>query len=119
MEVGIIDEEYQEMRNNFLYWEDSYRKIEGAIAERDAIIGNLQGLYTEWRDKYPNMAILTNYALQDFPDRMKESDQVMCPDNIPHQVYNFVKFCKKTMDELITDVEALRNAQGVTFQVNL
>lgn len=61
------------------------------------------------------MEILTNYALQDFPDRMEEADQIMCPDKTPHQVYNFVKFCKKTMAELITDVEALYNAQGVTF----
>lgn len=65
------------------------------------------------------MEILTNYALQDFHDRMKEADQIVCPDNTPHQVYNFVKFCKKTMVEMITDVEALCNAQGVTFQVNL
>lgn len=65
------------------------------------------------------METLTNYALQDFPDRMKEADQIMCTDNTPHQVYNFAKFCKKTMAKLITDVEALRNAQGVTFQVNL
>ena len=65
------------------------------------------------------MAILTNYGLRDFPDKLKEADQIMCPDNTPHQVYNFVKFCKKTMAELITDVEALCSAQGVTFQVNL
>lgn len=65
------------------------------------------------------MAVLTNYALQDFTDKLKEEDQIMCPDNTLHQVYNFVKFYKKTMAELITDVEALCNAQGVTFQVNL
>lgn len=119
MKVGIIDEEYQEMRNNCLYLEEACRKTEWAIVERDAIVRNLQGLYTEWRDKYANMEILTNYALQDFPDMMKEADQIMCPKNTPHQVYNFVKFYKKTMVELITDVKALRNAQGVAFQVNL
>lgn len=107
------------MRNNFLYWEDAYRKTVGAIAERDAIIGNLEGLYTGWREKYANMTTLTNYTLQDFPDRINEANQIMYPDNTPHQVYNFMKFCKKTMAELITDVEALRNAQGVTFKVNL
>lgn len=32
----------------------------------------------------------------------------MCLENTPHQVYNFVKFCKKTLAELITDVGALR-----------
>lgn len=119
MKAGIIDEEYQEMRDSCLYWESAYQRAEGAITERDAIIGNLQGLYSEWRDKYANMAVLTNYALQDFPDKLKEADQNICPDNTPHQVYNFVKFCKKTMAELITDVEALHSAQGVTFQVNL
>lgn len=119
MKAGIIDEEYQEMKDSCLYWENAYQRAEGAISERDAITGNLQGLYNEWRDKYANMAVLTNYALQDFPDKLKEVDHIICPDNTPHQVYNFVKFCKKTMAELITNVEALRNAQGVTFQVNL
>lgn len=46
MKAGIIDVAYQELRNNCLYWEDSYRKTEGAIAERDTIIRNLQGIYT-------------------------------------------------------------------------
>ncbi|XP_050876506.1 uncharacterized protein LOC127080221 [Lathyrus oleraceus] len=56
---------------------------------------------------------------KDFPDMMKEADLIIYPDNTSHKVYNFVKFCKKTMIELITDVEALRKSQWVTFQVNL
>lgn len=47
MKAGIINEEYQEMGNNCLYEEDAYLKTEGAIVERDAIIGNLQRLYTK------------------------------------------------------------------------
>lgn len=43
----------------------------------------------------------------------------MCLENTNHQVFNFVKFCKKTMAGLITDIEALRMAQGVTYKVNL
>lgn len=115
MKVGIIDEAYQELRNSCLYWEDAYRKTEGVIAERDTIIRNLQGLYTEWKNKYANMVVLTNYALQDFPDMMKEADLIMCPENTIHQVYNFVKFCKKTLTELITNVEAFRQSQGIIF----
>lgn len=65
------------------------------------------------------MVVLTHHALQDFPDKMKEVDLIMCPENTPHQVYNFVKFCKKTLTELVTDVEALRKTQGVTFKVTL
>lgn len=65
------------------------------------------------------MEVLTNYSLQDFPNVMKEADLIMCPENTAHQVYNFVKFCKKTLAELITDVEALHKSQGITFQVNL
>jgi hypothetical protein len=43
----------------------------------------------------------------------------MCPDNTPKEVYHFVKFCKRTMAELITDIEALRKSQGVTFRVDI
>lgn len=56
------------------------------------------------------MTALTNYVLQDFPDMMKEADLIMCPENTHHQVYNFVKFYKKTLAELITNVEALRKS---------
>lgn len=118
MKAYIIDEAYKELRNRCLYWKDNYRKTKGAIAERDIIIRNLRGLYTKWKNKYANMAVLTNYALQDFLDMMKEVDLIMCLENTPHRVYKFVKFCKKTLAELITYVKALRKSQGIIFQVN-
>lgn len=65
------------------------------------------------------MAVLTNYALQDFPDKLKEVDLIMCLNNTHEEVYHFVKFCKKTMVELITDIEALRKSQRVTFRVDI
>lgn len=65
------------------------------------------------------MVVLTNYALQDFPDKSKEADMIMCSDNTLEEVYHFVKFYKKTMVELITDIEALRKSQGVTFRVDI
>lgn len=119
MKVEIFDEAYQELKNNCRYWEDAYRIIEGDIPKRDVIIRNLQGLYMECKNKYVNMAVLTNYALQDFPDKIKKVDLIMCPENTLHRVYNFIKFCKKTLTKLVTNVEALRKTQGVTFKVNL
>lgn len=54
---------------------------------------------------------------QDFPEKLKEANLIMCPENTPLELFNFVKFYKKTMAELITDIEALRKYQGVTFRV--
>lgn len=71
MKDEIFDEAYQELRNSCRYWEDVYRRIKGSIAKRDAIDRNLQGLYVEWKKKYANMVVLTNYTLQDIPDKMK------------------------------------------------
>lgn len=65
------------------------------------------------------MAVLTNYTLQDFLDKLKKDDLIMCPENIPREVYYFVKFCKKTMAKLITDIEALRKSQMFTFRVDI
>lgn len=89
------------------------------MAQMDGIIKTLQDLYTEWKRKYVNMVVLTNYALRDFPDKIKEADQIMCQENTPHQVFNFVKFYKKTMAKLIINIEAFHRDQGVTFRVNL
>lgn len=44
---------------------------------------------------------------------------IMFPDKTPEEVYHFVKFRKKTMAELIIDIEALRKSQGVTFRVDI
>lgn len=43
------------------------------------------------------MVVLTNYALQEFSDKLKEVDLIMCPENTPKEVFHFVKLCKKTM----------------------
>lgn len=51
------------------------------MAQMDGIIKNLQTLYTDWKNKYANMVVLTNFALQDFPEKLKEEDLIMCPEN--------------------------------------
>lgn len=56
------------------------------------------------------MVVFTNYALQDFTEKLKEAYLIMCLENTPKEVFNFVKFCKRTMTELITDIEALRKS---------
>lgn len=89
------------------------------MAQMDGIIQNLQTLYEEWKNKYANMDVLTNYALQDFPEKLKEADLIMCLENTLEEVYHFIKFCNKTMVELITDIQALRKSQGVTFWVDI
>lgn len=65
------------------------------------------------------MTVLTNYALQYFPDKLKEADLIKCIENTPEEVYHFLKFCKRTMGELITNIEALCKSQGVTFRVDI
>lgn len=89
------------------------------MAQTDGIIKNLKTLYTDQKNKYVNMVMVTNFALQDFPEKLKEADLIMCPENTPQEVFNFVKFYKKTMAELIIDIEALCKTQGVTFRVDL
>lgn len=89
------------------------------MAQMDGIIQNLQTFYEEWKKKYINMVVLTNYALQDFHGKLKEDDLIMYPENTPEEVYHFVKFYKKTMVKLITDIEALHNSQWVTFRVDI
>lgn len=117
--MGIYDQTYAELQNNCRRWEERCHGAEASIAQRDEIIHNLQTLYNEWRDKYANMAVLTNYAIQDFPDKLKEVDLIICPNNTHEEIYHFVKLCKKTMAELIIDIEALRKSQGVTFRVDI
>lgn len=90
--MGIYDQEYVEFLNNYIYWEDRFHEVEVAISQRGEIIHNLQTLYNEWRDKYANMTMLTNYCLKDFLEKLKEFDQIMCLVNTPEEVYHFVKF---------------------------
>lgn len=85
----------------------------------DGIIQNFQTLYDEWNNKYVNMVILTNYTLQDFPEKLEEANLIRCLENTPLEVFNFFKFCKRMMVELITDLKALRKSQGVTFRVGI
>lgn len=117
--MGTYDKAYMELQNDCRYWEERCHGAEALIAQRDGIIHNLKTLYKEWRDKYANMAVLTNYALHGFPGKLKEADLIMSPENTPKEVYHFVKSCKKTMVKLITDIEALRKSQGVTFRVDI
>lgn len=116
--MGIYDQTYLELQNDCRYYKERYHGAEASMAQRDDIIQNLQALYNEWNDKYANMDVLTNYSLQEFPEKFKEANLIMCPENTPEEVFLFVKFCK-TMEELITDIEALRKSQGVTFRVDI
>lgn len=117
--MGIYDQVYVELQSDCKYWKERWCGKEALIAQRDKIIHNLQTLYNEWRDRYANMEVLTNYALQDFPEKLKEANLIMCSKNTLEKVYHFVKFSKKTMACLITNIEALRKSQGVTFRVNI
>lgn len=117
--MGIYDQAYIELQNDFQYWKKRCCGLEASMDHMDGIIQNLQPLYEEWKNKYANMVVLTNYALQDFPGKFKEADLIMLPKNTPGEVYHFVKFCKKIMAELITDIQALRRSQGVTFRADI
>lgn len=117
--MGIYDQAYLELKNDRRYWEERCLGEEAAMAQMDGIIQNLLTLYDEWKNNYDNIVVLTKYALQDFPEKLKETDLIMCPENTPLEVFNFVKLCKRTMVELITDIEDLRKSQGVTFRVDI
>ncbi|XP_050918910.1 uncharacterized protein LOC127136394 [Lathyrus oleraceus] len=83
LKMGIYDQAYLDLQNECIYWGERCHGAEASIAQRDEIIHNLQTLNNEWRDKYGNMTVLTNYALQDFPDKLKEDDLIMCPKKHP------------------------------------
>lgn len=117
--MGIYDQTYVELQNNCGYLEERCHGAKAATSQRYEIILNLQTLYNEWRDEYADMVVLTNYALQYFPDKLKEVDLIICPDNTPEEVYHFVKFFKKTMREHVIDITPLHKSHGVTFRVNI
>ena len=119
LKMGIYDQTYVGLQNNWKYWEERCHGDQASISQMDEIIHNLRTLYNEWRDKYANMEILPNYSLKYFLNKLKESDLIMFLDNTPKEVNHFVKFCKKMMVELITDIKALRKPQGVNFRVNI
>lgn len=54
-----------------------------------------------------------------FPQKAEGGGPNHMPENTPHEVFNFVKFCNKNLAELVTDLEAVRRAQGGTFKVDL
>lgn len=65
------------------------------------------------------MVVLTNYALEDVPGKLNEADLIMCPENTPEEVYHFIRLCKETMAELITNIQALCRSKGVTFRLDV
>lgn len=79
----IYDQAYQELKKNYRYWEEKCLRGEDDMAQMDGIIKNLQTLYTDWKNKYANMVVLTNFSLQDFPEKLKEADMIMYPKNTP------------------------------------
>lgn len=76
------------MQKNRTYWEERCLGEEDVMAQMHAIIKNLQALYNEWKNKYANMVVLTNFALQDFPEKLKVENLVMCPENTHEEVFN-------------------------------
>lgn len=119
LNIRIYNQACLELQNDHQYWEDRCLSAKASMAQIDGIIQNLQVFYDEWKNKYENMVVLTNYTLQDFPEKLKEANLVMFPKNTPLEVFNLVKFCNRTMAELITNIEALRKSQGVTFRVDI
>lgn len=95
LKSGIYDQAYQELKNNYKYWEDKCLRGEAIIAQMDGIIKNLQTLYTDWKNKYANMAVLTKFALQDFPEKLKEDDLIMFPENTPKRSLTSRTFARR------------------------
>lgn len=83
------------------------------MAERDVIITNSQVVYSEWKWKFAILASFVNYIIRELPKKLQEADEVMCPENMSCQVFNFVKFCKKTLEGFTTDLVTIRRDQGV------
>lgn len=70
LKKGMCDQAYVDLSNDCQYWEERCLGEEAAMAQMDVIMNNnIQTLYNEWKNKYVNMAMLTNYALQDFPKK--------------------------------------------------
>ena len=92
------------------YWRNLYRYIEVTKAEDLRIIQDLQGLYTEWKGKFLKLSGFVSSIMQELPEKLQEADWCMCPENTPHQVFNFIKFCKAMLEGLTTDLATVRKA---------
>ncbi|XP_050916156.1 uncharacterized protein LOC127131270, partial [Lathyrus oleraceus] len=93
LEGGDQDAAYMVLLNECRYWRNLYRDIEATKAEDVRIIQDLQGLYTEWKGKFLKLSGFASSIMRELPEKLQEADWCMCPENTPHQVYNFIKFC--------------------------
>ncbi|XP_050890237.1 uncharacterized protein LOC127095610, partial [Lathyrus oleraceus] len=93
LEGGDQDAAYMVLLNECRYWRNLYRGIEVTKAEDVRIIQDLQGLYTEWKGKFLKLSGFASSIMRELPEKLQEADWCMCPENTPHQVYNFIKFC--------------------------
>jgi hypothetical protein len=57
------------------------------------------------------LARFANYIMQELPEKLQEADWCMCPENTPLKVFNFVKFCKKMVKDLTTDLATIKRAE--------
>ena len=110
LEGGDQDAAYMVLLNECRYWRNLYRDIEATKAEDVRIIQDLQGLYTEWKGKFLKLSGFASSIMRELPEKLQEADWCMCPENTPHQVYNFIKFCKAMLEGLTTDLATVRKA---------
>lgn len=65
------------------------------------------------------MVRFLNYVIRELLKKLQEADEIMSSENKPCQVFNFVKFCKKTLEGHTTGLTAIRRDQGVNFKFYL
>lgn len=85
-----------------------YREARASLDEDQRVIKKLQDLYVEWNGKFVNLARFVNLNMLALPEKLQEADWRMCPENTPPQVFNFVKFCKRMVKELTTDLATIK-----------
>jgi len=105
------DAAYLLLKNDCVYWKRLYREARATLDEDQKVIQKLQELYVEWNGKFRNLARFVNLNMLELPEKLQEADWCMCPENTPPQVFNFVKFIKKMMNELTTDLATIIRAE--------
>ncbi|KAI5420920.1 hypothetical protein KIW84_044675 [Lathyrus oleraceus] len=83
------DAPYMIVKNDCVHWKGLYREARAALDE----------------DQFSNLNML------ELPEKLQEADWSICPENTPPQVFNFVKFCKRMVKELTTDLATIKRAE--------
>lgn len=93
-----------------MYWRNLYKESKAATAKDQRIINDLQELYLEWKGKFLNLDRFADLNMLELLEKLQVY-WFMCPETHHIKFFNFVKFCKKMVKELTTDLAMIQKAK--------